>query len=181
MAKEPTTETLKNRLIIAGIEEISMYGIRDFSLRRVATRCDASCAAPYRHFKNREDFIREILAYINSQWHLLSDSIIRLYAKDPLRQLIELSVAYIRFLAANANYRAALTASGEVGFENREFVALLDTYCVEHGMTEEERARILYAIKALIFGTVAMLGSGELQNENATFERVRATLLSLLK
>lgn len=180
MADEMGSETLKNRLIIAGIEEISVHGIRGFSLRRVAMRCDASCAAPYRHFKNREDFIREIVAYINSQWHLLSDNIIRLYAGDALRQLTELSVAYIRFLAANANYRAALTASGEIGFENREFVTLLDSYCLEQGMAEAERARMLYAFRALIFGTVAMLGSGELQNEEATFEQVRATLLSLL-
>ena len=59
--KEGFTEGgLRDRLIIAGIEEISLYGIKDFSLRRVAMRCNASCAAPYRHFKNREDFIRAI-------------------------------------------------------------------------------------------------------------------------
>ncbi len=181
MTGKMENETLKNRLIIAGIEEISVHGIRDFSLRRVAMRCDASCAAPYRHFKNREEFIRAIVSYINSQWRLLSDSIIRLYAGDTLRQLTELSVAYIRFLAANANYRATLTASGEVGFENPEFVALLDAYCAEKDMAKEAHARMLYAVRALIFGTVAMLGSGELQNEETTFEQVRATLLSLLK
>ncbi len=176
-----TGESLKNRLIIAGIEEISVHGIKDFSLRRVAMQCDASCAAPYRHFKNREEFIRAIVDYINRQWHLLSDSIIRLYAGDTRRQVTELSVAYIKFLAANANYRAALTASGEMGFENREFAALLDESCEQAGTPAADRARRLYAVKAIIFGTVAMLGSGEVPNGEPTFTQVRETVAALLQ
>ncbi|MBQ8859513.1 MAG: TetR/AcrR family transcriptional regulator [Clostridia bacterium] len=180
MKEEFTEGGLRNRLIIAGIEEISLYGIKDFSLRRVAMRCDASCAAPYRHFKNREDFIREIVSYINRQWELLCDSVISLFEGDVCRQLTELSVAYIRFLAANANYRAALSASGEMGFETPAFASLLAEYCKSKGMGDEEHARRLYAVKALIFGTVSMLGCGELQNEDATFEQVRATVRALL-
>ncbi len=171
---------LRDRLIIAGIEEISLHGVNDFSLRRVASRCDASCAAPYKHFKNREEFIRAIVSYINSQWALLSDSILRLYSGDTRRQLVELSVAYIRFLAANSNYRAALTASGESEFESPEFSTLLERYCDENHIPERDRPRRLYAVKALMFGTVSMLSSGELGNDGVTFDRVRTTLLSLL-
>ncbi len=174
------SEGLRDRLIIAGIEEISLHGVNDFSLRRVATRCDASCAAPYKHFKNREDFIRAIVAYINSQWRLLSESVLHLYEGDTRRQLVELGVAYIRFLAANSNYRAALTASGESEFESSEFGDLLERYCEENGIPARDRPRRLYAVKALMFGTVSMLSSGELGNDSDTFDRVRTTLLSLL-
>ncbi len=171
---------LRDRLIIAGIEEISLHGVNDFSLRRVATRCDASCAAPYKHFKNREDFIRAIVAYINSQWRLLADSVLHLYEGDTRRQLVELCVAYIRFLSANSNYRAALTASGETELESSEFSSLIESYCEENHIPERDRPRRLYAVKALMFGTVSMLSSGELGNDGETFDRVRVTLLSLL-
>ena len=170
----------KEKFIDAALEELYLYGTAGFSIRNVAKTCGLSCAAPYRHFKNREDFIRAIVSYINRQWELLCDSVISLFAGDVCRQLTELSVAYIRFLAANANYRAALSASGEMGFETPAFASLLAEYCKGKGMGEEEHARRLYAVKALIFGTVSMLGCGELQNEDATFDAVRATVRALL-
>ena len=48
---------LKEKLLTAGIDEIMTHGMGDFSLRRVAAACGASCAAPYKHFKNKEEFI----------------------------------------------------------------------------------------------------------------------------
>ncbi len=180
MSELNESEGLRDRLIIAGIEEISLHGVNDFSLRRVASRCDASCAAPYKHFKNREEFIRAIVGYINSQWSLLSESVLRLYEGDTRRQLVELCVAYIRFLAANANYRAALTASGGSELEGSDFSSLLERYCEENLIPARDRPRRLYAVKALMFGTVSMLSSGELSSNGETFDRVRITLLSLL-
>ncbi|MBQ8174088.1 MAG: TetR/AcrR family transcriptional regulator [Clostridia bacterium] len=180
MEEEFTGETLKNRLIIAGIEEISTYGISHFSLRRVAARCDASCAAPYRHFKNREEFIREIIAYIHSRWHLLSDKITSLYASDTRRMLVELCVAYIRFLTANANYRAALSASGEQGGESSFLAAPIDTFCREAGADRARAERLFYSLHALIYGTVSMLSYGELKNDEASFKLIRETVGSLL-
>ena len=44
-----STDTLRDRLLIAGTNEIGLHGIADFSLRRVAASCNTSCAAPYRN------------------------------------------------------------------------------------------------------------------------------------
>ena len=180
MEEEFSIESLKTRLIIAGIEEISTHGVADFSLRRVAARCDASCAAPYRHFKNREDFIRAIIAYIHSKWHLLSDKITRLYAGDARRTLVELCVSYIRFLAANANYRAALSASGEPFGSSAFLSEPLDALCRERGLDEAARARLLYSLHAVMYGTVSMLDCGELENSEASFTMIRETVGDLL-
>jgi AcrR family transcriptional regulator len=49
--------SVKTRLILAGLNEIEEYGIKNFSLRRVALGAQVSCAAPYRHFKDKDDFI----------------------------------------------------------------------------------------------------------------------------
>ena len=72
------SEELPTALVLAGIKEIENHGLSDFSLRRVATLCGVSCAAPYRHFKNKNELILAILSYINSQWGILQQQIIDL-------------------------------------------------------------------------------------------------------
>ena len=58
----------RERLILAGVEELNAYGVQHFSTRRVAKACGVSCAAPYKHFKDTHAFIAEILGYINRQY-----------------------------------------------------------------------------------------------------------------
>ena len=53
MEEEYFSDTVRDKLIIAGADEISRYGMTNFSLRRVAATCNVSCAAPYKHFKNK--------------------------------------------------------------------------------------------------------------------------------
>jgi AcrR family transcriptional regulator len=43
-------------MIDAGIELINEKGADGFSLRKVAERCGVSHSAPYKHFKNKDDF-----------------------------------------------------------------------------------------------------------------------------
>lgn len=99
---------LKSRLIIAGLDEINSHGVTDFSLRRVAASCGVSCAAPYRHFKNKDDLILELIIYIGSRWELIQNQIEAIY-KDNIPELItELSISLIRFRLANPEFRAVL-------------------------------------------------------------------------
>ena len=179
MAKENSAETLRDRLLIAGTDEIGRYGIADFSLRRVAAACNTSCAAPYRHFKNKEDFILEIIRYINRQWELLRDQILSLFAGDIRRQLAEVCLAYIRFWVANPNYRSVLTASegktaGESG--KADIDGLIREYCRSVRADETETTRMLCAVKAFLYGITAMLENGELHNTPETFELIRGVI-----
>ena len=57
MDEERGSDSVREQLIIAGIAELENHGIADFSLRRVASVCNISCAAPYKHFKNKEMLI----------------------------------------------------------------------------------------------------------------------------
>ena len=54
------SSAVRDRLIEAGIREIEANGLQNFSLRHVAQLCGVSCAAPYRHFKDKEEYINEI-------------------------------------------------------------------------------------------------------------------------
>ena len=49
----------KSALIRAGLKELRENGYNNFSIRRVAADCGISCAAPYRHFKNKGEFVLE--------------------------------------------------------------------------------------------------------------------------
>lgn len=169
--------SLRHRLIVAGIEEIAQNGISHFSLRRVASSCGASCAAPYKHFKNKEEFILATVEYINDQWELLKNQILSLYENDKKQQLVEVAVAYIRFLVANSNYRAALGNSGHsfVSVTSR-LNKIIDSYCEFENIDEVERKRKVYAVMAIIYGTVAMFDYGELSNDEEDFSLIRSAI-----
>ena len=56
------SEELPTALVLAGIKEIERHGLADFSLRRVASLCGVSCAAPYRHYKNKNELILAVFS-----------------------------------------------------------------------------------------------------------------------
>lgn len=179
------TDTLRDRLLVAGTNEIGLHGIADFSLRRVAAACNTSCAAPYKHFKNKEEFILEIIRYINRQWELLRDQILSLFEGDAQKQLTEVCVAYIRFWVANPNYRSVLTASdktldekqaGERAKNSADIGELLQSFCADAGRDEKETAQKLCTVKAILYGMTTMLENGELSNDAGTFDMIRGII-----
>ena len=133
MEEEYFSESVREKLIIAGADEISRHGLTNFSLRRVAAACNISCAAPYKHFKNKEELILEIIRHINRQWELLCGQILTLFENDPRHRLTEVCVAYVRFWVANPNYRSILSISekemNSVGHTESNVTLLKMTVC----------------------------------------------------
>ena len=93
-------KALKEKLLAAGIDEIALHGVSGFSLRRVAAACGASCAAPYKHFKNKEEFISAVIAFANEKWEHLGNQISECFA-DPALRVASLCVANVKFRIAN--------------------------------------------------------------------------------
>ena len=103
-------ESVKKRLILAGLKELEAHGAVDFSLRRVAVSAEVSCAAPYRHFKSREALIEAIISYIKEQWLLMCHTIESAVPALDAR-VRALCVAYMRFWIGNPNFRSVLFLS----------------------------------------------------------------------
>ena len=101
-----SSETIKERLITAGLTELEIHGFADFSLRRVASSCNVSCAAPYKHFNDKEDFINEIICYVDNQWTALLQQIMSVFEGNKKRQLIEVCIAFVRFCMGNSQFRS---------------------------------------------------------------------------
>ena len=159
-------EGIRERLLIAGIKEIELHGLNDFSLRRVASMCDVSCAAPYRHFKNKDELVLSIISYINSRWDMMCEQIENAFEGDTKRQMIEACVANVRFLIANPNYLSIMLPVGS-GMTEEQTVerdkiwqrinTLTKKYAQEKALDAEKLDETDYLIKALIYGTIVHL------------------------
>lgn len=175
-------KTIKEKLILAGIDEIGNCGVANFSLRQVAVACNVSCATPYNYFKNKEGFVVEIIQYIKHQWSLLKTEINKLYKNDEKQLLIELCVFYIKFLVGNPNYRSIIMLDSiEVDDESytdiesaRNFIELeLEHYMKINNVSVREARRKSFVIRAIVFEATLLLERGDLDNTPENFDFIR--------
>jgi AcrR family transcriptional regulator len=95
---------LKNALIEAGLEIISQEGIDELSIRSVAKKIGVSHAAPYRHFKNKEEIIMAIALTGFRMRKKEVDKALARGGDDPRAQLVHLAKANIAFAVAHPDY-----------------------------------------------------------------------------
>lgn len=179
------TAGLREALILAGIHEINANGVASFSIRRVADACGASCAAPYRHFESKNDFIAAIIDYVNEIWAAEQEEILKTCGDTLREQTLAISVGYVKFLMENPTYRSILMLHDE-NFDNlyhkkrTQFGSLSQTLNAQlmeaSGYTPEVWERKLMMARALIFGMVFLYDAGEFEYNERTLEHLRYTL-----
>ena len=178
-------EALREALIIAGLKEIEVHGLSDFSLRRVASACGVSCAAPYRHFKGKSELILAIIAYVNDQWSLLQRQITAAFKGDTSCCLLEMCVANIRFWTANPHFRSILlmdsrALDGDQLLEksriNETTDGLISEFCREKGLSDADAKKKSFAIRAIMYGSTQMLSNGELESSPDSIRIIRELL-----
>ena len=184
-AMSAKTPGLREALILAGIHEINANGVAAFSIRRVADACGVSCAAPYRHFENKHDFIAAIVDYVNDIWAQEQEEILKKCGNTLREQTLAITVEYVRFLMEHPTYRTILMLHDE-GFDNlyhkkrTQFGSLsqtLNTQLMEaSGYPPEVWERKLMMARALIFGMVFLYDAGEFEYNEKTLEHMRYTI-----
>ena len=174
-------ESVKKRLILAGLRELEAHGPVDFSLRRVALSAEVSCAAPYRHFKSREDLIEAIISYIKEQWLLLCHTIEE--ALPDLKERVRaLCIAYMRFWIGNPNFRAVLFLSDHadaLGFAARLSETLL-ALAEMRAEGEEYVFHLRTSLLTLVYGSVFLMLRGELCTDAKTIEQIAEKIEEVL-
>lgn len=178
-------ENLREALILAGINEINANGIAGFSIRRVADACNVSCAAPYRHFKDKRDFIAAIIDYVNDQWAARQEEILAECGDTLREQIIEILLNYIKFLWENPSYRSILLLKDNE-FDNlyhkkrTQFGSLTQTLEAElharSGYDEESWRRKVMTVRSLIFGAIFLFDAGEYEFNETNMEYLRYTI-----
>lgn len=104
MEKKPYHHgNLEETLIEAGITLISEEGYDHLSLRRIATACEVSHAAPYKHFQNKEELLLAMADHIEIRF---SNQLIQSYegASDKEDGMICMALAYLNFFLENPHY-----------------------------------------------------------------------------
>lgn len=168
-----STVALKEKLLIAGIEEISENGLAGLSLRKIAAGCGASCAAPYKHFKNKDDFVAQIIDYVDDKWLLLGNQIIESIG-DATERIAQLCIANVKFSISNPLYNMAVP-------RNRLIASEVKKYCRAMNFTDDDTDGRLFAIRVLTGGTAALIEKGSLQSCPETFCLLHDKIVSELK
>ena len=91
---------LRNRLIMAGLNMLCREGIASYSLRRLSKELEVSHAAAYRHFKNREELLTEIISESSGKFREALAASIKEDASGE-EALSNLGIAYVRFYLDN--------------------------------------------------------------------------------
>lgn len=106
---------LKKTMIEEGIKYIKKYGVENMSLRKLASLCNVSHSAPYKHFKDKSDFIHQIILYVTDKFMDTLNEIYHRY-KGTADIMTELGIGYVDFFARNPNYFNILFFENQVNF-----------------------------------------------------------------
>ncbi|MFL0250932.1 TetR/AcrR family transcriptional regulator [Clostridium neuense] len=115
---------LKQELIDKGLLLLNEEGIEGFSLRKVAKMCGVSHAAPYKHFKDKDALISEIIKEVWKKLYLSLVEVTKLYSSDAKLQLVEMGKTYVKFMTQNPQYLKFMFLSDNncsVDIKNGEF------------------------------------------------------------
>lgn len=91
--------TLKEELIKNGLILLNSEGIEKFSLRKVATMCGVSHAAPYKHFKNKEEMLSAISYRVSQDFREYLEQVAVIH--PGLDGMIAMGKAYVRYMVTN--------------------------------------------------------------------------------
>lgn len=179
------TRNMRQLLIEAGIEEINRVGVSEFSVRRVAQECGVSCAAPYKHFKDKREFIAAIIEFVNEQWHQRQEEILIDCGSGLREQIVLIVVGYLRFLMEKPWFRSILMlkdaefdnlyhkARGQMSSRSQKMEA---EFFAESGWDQEKIKRKLHIVRAILFGTVFLVDTGEVAYDESVLETVRSAV-----
>lgn len=170
---------IRKRLIEAGLRELLEHGSRDFSLRRVALAAQVSCAAPYRHFKDKDELVRAVIAQIREDWILLSSEISHAFAPGSAEHVTELVTACVRFWIADDNF-AAFLSIGELAEFDLPIISAVLEYARANGLSEGEKDILTNSMLALTYGTVTIIMSRRLDADSAIANLKKQTKSLLL-
>ena len=105
---------LRNALIEEGIKMINTSGEDSLSMRKLAEKCGVSMAAPYAHFKNKEEMITAIKQYVEEAFTEYLEAAVNKAEADVEARIVALGIAYVAFFIDNPEYFTFLFSRGYV-------------------------------------------------------------------
>jgi AcrR family transcriptional regulator len=111
---------LRAALLEATLEAIAEDGPEGFTLRDVARRAGVSAAAPYRHFKDKEELLAAVAGECAERLNELTERAVAAAKANPLEQYRAAGIAYVQFIVAHPGHFRALNTPGIVALMPEE-------------------------------------------------------------
>jgi len=161
-------KNLKNDLIEAGIALVAKEGVEGFSLRKVASACKVTHAAPYSHFANKELLLEEMQNYITKNFsEELENTIAKCKEKEKL--LLELGQAYLRFFCRHPNYFIFLFGQANIALDLTDkakpeenykpfeiFKGVIKEILIQNNYPPQKHKDAIIALWAFVHGVTAL-------------------------
>ena len=114
---------LRQALIEAGIKIINENGEENLSLRKVAALCNVSHAAPYAHFKDKDELLEAIKISVTDRF---MEELLNAIEDKPTadQAIIAMGRTYIQFFSSNPDYFAFIFGKQNINAHlkmNREY------------------------------------------------------------
>jgi len=104
---------LRAALIQATLRAIAEDGPDGFTLRDVARRAGVSPAAPYRHFRDKDELLAAVAAECAEQLgRMVAEAVAEAPADDPLAQFRQVGIANVAFAVAHPEHFRAMNLPG---------------------------------------------------------------------
>jgi AcrR family transcriptional regulator len=183
---------LKNALIQAGIEILSEQGLHALSLRKVAQRAGVSHSAPYAHFTDKQALITAISTEGYRKLYNCLAAAVEQYRRDPMRQLIEASWAYLQFaLREPAHFKVTLSGVVEKEQEYPAFVEMtqkafglvvdLTDACQQAGILKAGPAdQMAVSVWSIVHGFTSLILEGQIASSLVDRVTLREMLIFVL-
>lgn len=167
---------LRRSLIEMGIEIIKQEGEEALSLRKVAANCGVSNAAPYAHFKNKNEFLAAIQQHIMYLFTTTLEEVYEKY-KNTNSLLLMMGKAYVMFFYQNPFYYDFLFSRKNINLNllldnsnDTPPLALLkraaSSVFQEANLSEEMLQNKIIAMWALVHGLTALITMPNIEYDN---------------
>ena len=171
----------KELLMEAALAILARDGFDGVTIRKIADYCNLSVAAPYKHFKNKEDILRQSVGSMVEQWKIREAKIIARYAPDLREQMVRLSMEWIQFVLEKPAYAGLLMA-------DRKFLPSSITLPMNSMMdyTRDCLSRLTltrteYVFQALTDGALRQLRSGQMEDSPSQRKIIQRCLRDCLE
>lgn len=164
---------LRTAMIEKGIEMINNDGVKALSLRKVATACGVSHAAPYSHFADKEALLTEIEKHISEKFTAILADAVKDYG-DSLLGLYYMGCAYVLFFVRHPQYFSFIFSRSNIYFDFAENTGGYEPFVLyKKFMTrlfdkmahpQEKRVKTMIAHWAMVHGLASIAtipGSGD--------------------
>lgn len=160
---------LMEDLMEEGIRLIMERGVEGFSNRAVAERCHVSCAAPFKHFKDRQAFFGSISEKLDGELLEQMEELTVRYQGNHKQAHLAMCRAYILFLIKypfliNQSFWRTINEEQAIGIRSwKSFQRMIEEfngYFEDIGMPEEGRGKCYFSFQTFAYGAAFVATSG---------------------